>query len=92
MPKYTWNESKRLTNLRKHGIDFRDVDTIFERLTLTMEDDRFEYAEQRFITFGLLGEMVVAIAHTEVDDVIRVISIRKAERLEQKNYFQSIAN
>jgi uncharacterized DUF497 family protein len=41
----------------------------------------------RFSTMGLLGETVVAIAHTETEDEIHVISMRKAERHEQENYF-----
>ena len=40
---YAWDEAKRLANLRKHGIDFRDAPKIFRGFTLTAEDDREFY-------------------------------------------------
>lgn len=52
--KFEWNESKRLFNIRKHGIDFSDVPVVFEGLIVTVEDERFDYGEQRFVTFGWL--------------------------------------
>jgi len=51
---YEWDEAKHLANLRKHGIDFADVPSVFGGDTVTVEDDRFDYGEQRFVTFGLL--------------------------------------
>jgi len=51
---YEWDEAKRLANLRKHGIDFIDIPTVFEGYIVTVEDDRYDYGEQRFVTFGLL--------------------------------------
>jgi len=49
-----WDEAKRVANLRKHGIDFTDVPTVFDGDILTVEGDRYIYGEQRFVTFGLL--------------------------------------
>jgi uncharacterized protein len=49
-----WDEAKRLSNLGKHGIDFRDVEEVFDGDIVTVEDTRYEYGEQRFVTFGLL--------------------------------------
>lgn len=85
-----WDERKRRINLRKHGIDFIGCEAIFAGVTKTMLDDRDDYGEERFVTFGLLDGRVVAVVHTESADTIRVISIRKAKRREQKLYFQSI--
>lgn len=90
--KFTWNESKRKSNLSKHGFDFNDAKDVFNGVTLTIEDFRFAYGEQRFITIGMLKAKVVLIAHTEQDDVIRIISMRKATKHEQKNYFKGFAN
>lgn len=86
----TWDEDKRVQNLRKHDIDFVDAETLFEGLTLTLEDDRFAYGEQRFVTFGLLEGEVFAVVHTEQDEEIRVISMRKATRREEQSYFSSL--
>lgn len=87
--KFSWDEAKRRANLRKHGIDFVGCDTIFLGHTLTIEDDRFGYSEPRYFTLGLLEGRCVAVAHTETDDEIRIISIRKADHGEQEIYFSS---
>lgn len=89
---YTWDEAKRLANLRKHGIDFRDAPKIFGGFTLTAEDSREFYGERRFLTLGLLEDQVVSVAHTECAEHIRVISIRKATKHEARFYFSQIAN
>ena len=89
---FEWDENKRLSNLEKHGIDFIDAPIIFKGYTLTVEDDRFDYGEQRFITIGILNERVVVVIHTEKKDFIRIISIRKASKYERKNYFATIPN
>lgn len=68
-----WGESKRHRNLNKHGAG--DI--------VTVEDDRWEYGETRFITIGLLNGRAVVIVHTETDQVIHLISMRKATRNEE---------
>lgn len=83
-----WDEAKRHSNLRKHGLDFADAAAVFDGVTDTREDTRFEYDEQRFITIGLLENTVVVIAHTESDEEIRIISMRKATRREKAIYFE----
>ena len=88
--KFEWDKSKQTSNLRKHGIDFSDVSIVFDGSIVTVEDDRSDYGEERFVTFGLLQGHVVAIVHTESEDYIRIISARKATKYEQENYFQQI--
>jgi uncharacterized DUF497 family protein len=90
--RFEWDDEKCDSNLNKHGFDFEDARVVFSGLTLTLEDDRFEYRERRFITMGMLKEIAVVIAHTETDEEIRVISMRKATRDEEKRYFQSLAD
>jgi hypothetical protein len=90
--KFEWDEAKRQSNLRKHRLDFFDVEMIFAGATFTFEDDRFDYTEDRYITLGLLRGMVVVIAHTEQDEVVRVISMRKATNNEQRIYFEGFAD
>lgn len=55
-----------------------------------MEDRRFDYGEQRFVTLGMLRETVVVLVHTETRRGIRMISMRKATRNEETLYFESI--
>ena len=87
---FEWDEANRLANLRKHGIDFLDVSFVFEGDTLTVEDNSYDYGEQRFVAFGLLHSLVVAIVHSDRNDSIRIISARKATRYEQKIYFEEV--
>jgi uncharacterized DUF497 family protein len=63
---------------------------VFSAITYTIEDRRFGYGEQRFVTFGMLRDTVVVVAHTEARDRIRIISMRKATRHEETLYFQNI--
>jgi uncharacterized DUF497 family protein len=88
----TWDEPKRQRNLKKHGFDFVDAEQVFDSVTYTYEDDRIAYTEQRFVTLGLLRDIVVSIVHTEEGEHIHVISMRKATKRERKIYFESIAN
>jgi uncharacterized DUF497 family protein len=88
---FEWDEDKRLVNVRKHGIDFVDVLTVFEGDIVTIEDDRVDYDEQRFLTLGLFKGWVVVIVHIEKEEITRIISVRKATKNEEKNYFEQIA-
>ena len=90
--KFTWDEAKRRSNLVKHRLDFADAPAVFAGITLTFEDDRFDYGEQRFITLGILKGAVVVIAHTERNEDMRIISVRKATKYEQKLYFQGFTD
>jgi uncharacterized DUF497 family protein len=89
---FEWDEAKRRSNLRKHGIDFIGVEEVFDAATVTILDERTDYGEERFVTFGLLDGRVVVVAHTETDKVIRVISVRKATKNEESSYFKEIAH
>ncbi len=86
---FFWYEEKRLHNLKKHGLDFNLACRVFAGPTFTFEDIRFEYGEQRFVTIGLL-ENVVVIVHTETDEEIRIISMRGATKNEQKLYYKKL--
>ncbi|MBW4626264.1 MAG: BrnT family toxin [Brasilonema octagenarum HA4186-MV1] len=89
---FEWDEAKRLANIRKHGIDFIDVPEVFDGDTVTVEDNRYDYEEQRFVTFGLLQGILVAVVHTERGDSTRIISTRKATKYEQRIYFEQLSN
>lgn len=86
--RYTHDRKKRAANLKKHGYDFGDARQVIESgRSVTFEDNRFNYGEQRFITLGVLRGVVVVITTAETDDQIRVISMRKAERNEKEIYY-----
>jgi uncharacterized DUF497 family protein len=85
--KIEWDEEKNAINIRKHGFDFADAWEIFERPMLTRIDDRFDYSEERWVGIGSLRGRIVVIVFTERgEDVIGVISLRKALASERKAY------
>ena len=90
--RFEWDEAKRRANIRRHGFDFCDALEVFAGETATLLDDRFNYGEQRFLTFGFFLGRVVAITHTATDETIRIISFRKASKNEEKLYFKEIRN
>ena len=87
---FSWSEAKRKRNIEQHGFDFADATKLFAGPTLTYVDDRFDYAEQRLVTLGLLDATVVSVVHTESEWLIRIISMRKATKREQAIFFKSV--
>ena len=79
-----------MINLKDHGLDFVDAPRVFEGVTYTFEDARFDYGEQRFESLGVLAGVSVSIVHTESEDEIRVISLRKATKREANIYVQQV--
>jgi uncharacterized DUF497 family protein len=89
--RYSYDPAKKASNLQKHGLDFDDAKSVIESgQTVTFEDNRFQYHEPRFITLGMLTGTVVVIVTTESDTEIRIISMRKADKNEQKIYFNNL--
>jgi len=86
----TWHEPKRQATLKRRSLDFSQAEQVFAGPTFTFEDDRKEYGGQRWVTLGLLRAMVVVIVHTETEEVIHVISVRKADKDEQQLFFTNL--
>ena len=85
--RYERDEAKNRSNLVKHGLDFSDAEQVLSGPCVTFADDRFNYGEKRLTSLGLLAGRVVVIAHTPREaNVTRIISMRKANRREQKIY------
>jgi uncharacterized DUF497 family protein len=81
-----WDSAKSSSNLAKHGLNFADAELVFAGPCITFVDDRGDYGEQRFLTLGLLAGRGVVIAHVQRGAATRIISMRKANRREQKIY------
>lgn len=93
MMRFEWDESKRIKNIRKHGIDFEEAPEIFNNPMLRKTDKRFSYGEERYISLGLTQKCVVLTVFTEpTEDIIRIISMRKATKRERKIYEQYLTN
>ena len=88
-----WDQAKNRRNIRKHGIDFADVQDMFSHPMLTLLDDRYDYSEPRWISIGRLQTQIAVVVYTErCQGVVRIISARKATRYEVRNYEQAIKN
>jgi len=88
---FEWDEAKAKTNERKHGVHFDDAILVFADPFAITEQDRIEGGELRWQTIGLAGGVVLLlVAHTVrdegEDEIIRIISARKAARKERKRY------
>ena len=86
----TFDEEKRRLTLQTRGLDFADAGKIFDGVELTWEDDRFDYGEVRYNTFGALGGRLVALTWTIRDGARRIISMRKANDREQAFYTRAM--
>ena len=90
--RFEWDEEKRLSNIRKHGIDLADVWRFFESERVVFIDDRFDYGESRFVSIGILAARIVTVTYTENDETTRIISARKSTKNEQNQYIREITN
>jgi uncharacterized DUF497 family protein len=90
---FEWDEAKARTNERKHGVRFDDAMLVFADPYALTEQDRIEGGELRWQTIGLVGGVVLLVAHTirdeGADEIIRIISARKATRKECQRYDQN---
>lgn len=82
--KITFDPSKRDLVLKHRGLDFARAAELFERLTATIADERFDYGETRFITAGRLDGRVVVIVWTPRDEARHIISMRHCHAKEEK--------
>ena len=90
---FEWDEAKNKANIRKHGIDFMDVKEVFDHPMLTLLDDREDYDEDRWIGIGWIKSLVGVVVYVERhDDIIRIISARKALKHEVRLYEKAIKN
>jgi hypothetical protein len=92
--RFVWDPVKNRQNIRKHGIGFIDVSSMFEYPMLVNVDNRKNYGEERWVAIGFLKGIVAVIAYTEDDknETIRIISARKATKYEQNRFKEKIRN
>jgi uncharacterized protein len=88
--RFSWDEWKRLRNIRKHGIDFYTAALVFDDPMHVTEQDREIDGERRWQTIGMVqGVLLLLVAYTVVDEdeeEIRIISAREAESHERRRY------
>ena len=91
--KFEWDENKNEANMRKHEIDFKDIPEIFDGPMIINFDDRVDYNEDRYIGIGVLRSIISVVIFVEKgENVIRIISARKANKNESKTFEKEIKN
>jgi uncharacterized protein len=89
--RFEWDEEKNRRNRLKHGVGFETAVLVFEDPCVVTERDPFVEGEERWNTLGRIAPgMVLFVVHTWLEqsgeEVIRIISARKAESRERKMY------
>lgn len=88
--RFEWDPRKAAANLRKHGVSFSEAQTVFaDEHGLIIDDPEHSAEEDRFILLGVSATsrlLVVVHCYRVSDSVIRVISARKADRMERQQY------
>jgi uncharacterized DUF497 family protein len=87
---FAWDEAKATENVRKHGVSFEEGASVFaDENARVKHDPEHSQQEDRFILLGFsekLRMLVVCHAYREKDELIRIISARKATTNERKQY------
>ena len=83
---FEWDESKRLVNIDKHGVDFRLAAAIFFGPTIEADDTREDYGELRRLALGRVGTETLVVVYTPRGASKRLISAWKAGRNDRKRY------
>lgn len=85
---FAWDEAKALSNIRKHGVSFREAGTVFSDLfAVTFDDPDHSGEEDRSITLGFSKQnRLLVVSHTVRASQTRLISARPADRSERRLY------
>ncbi len=94
MQSFEWGENKARANRRKHGIEFEEALIVFFDDHVLIEQDRFVDDEERWTAIGSIGGAVIlvvahAVREEGIDEVVRIISARKADAKERRHYEQN---
>jgi uncharacterized DUF497 family protein len=80
---FEWDETKRQSNLAKHGIDFRLTRRLVDGVQTVTTRGSFQ-DEERFLTTGAIDGRFVTVVWTRRDDTVRIISARRARDAERR--------
>ena len=86
---FVWDETKRRSNLEKHGLDFKDAHLVYDDPDkLTYDSSRFGERRLLDLAFAIVKGKLLALIYTERGEAVRVISFRTASREEREQYEQ----
>ncbi len=82
----SYDQAKRDWTLKERGVDFDETPLVFAGLQYTMQDDRQDYGEIRYITVGFLRGRMMVIVWTARGQARHIISFRRANDREKEKY------
>ena len=82
--KYEWDTGKNAANKTKHGLAFEEAATFEWDTAFVTRDDRADYGEPRLTALGFVEARLCVMIFTERGDVVRIISLRKANARERR--------
>ena len=85
---FEWDEAKNQANIAKHRISFQAAALVFDGQYQEIEDKRRDYGEIRVKVVGKVAYEEVAVICTQRNEVVRIISARRARRDERRDYHQ----
>ena len=86
---FIWDEAKRLSNLQKHGLDFRDAHLVYDNPDkCTYDASRQDEYRLMDVALAVLRGRLLTLVYMEIGDDVRVISFRNVSREERKQYEQ----
>ena len=84
---FEWDDAKAKANLSKHGVDFADAEGVFDDPhRAEWPDSREDYGEPRYVTVGYVNHRLLTIVYTERGESYRLITARRANLREKKEY------
>jgi uncharacterized DUF497 family protein len=84
-----WDNNKAASNLIKHKIDFEDAKNIFLDANRLEKEDKRDYDETRIQVIGMVNQVVLFVVYTKRNGRYSIISARRANKNEQRQYYQS---
>jgi len=86
---FVWDETKRISNLKKHGLDFRDAHLVYDNPNkITYDASRHNEYRLMDIALLVLRGKLLTLVYMDIGEDVRVISFRNASREERKAYEQ----
>ncbi len=86
----TFDEAKRAKTLAERGLDFADAQAVFVEVTLTIADQRQNYGEARWQTYGWLDGRMVMLVWTDRGEDRHIMSMRKCNEREQAKFGEQL--
>ncbi|MBM9575542.1 BrnT family toxin [Leptospira sp. 201903070] len=93
---FEWDEKKNASNLKKHQISFKQASKVFlDKDAIYISDENHSENEERWLVLGKIENFTIIVVvfvdkTNNEEEKLRIISARKADKLEEKEYLQRI--